>query len=472
MFKKHNDAKEYISKNNISSSTIIINNCRNDKKLSFVDYENKIINKIETKKIALDIFKQKPVEEEIYDSYSYSNYFQRLLKEDEQTENSYYTNKIERINQLIREDRYNSNVYISARSEIGTDYSDAEKRRYHDSSVDLNWEYRLYDGQKTYIYDQVKRIKEQGAQIKYEDAKNNLALLGSDLYGNLLFSQTLLDVYNGLYLSQENLYEIIYENRKKGLGTITDVLDAKYDLIELEKQVMSFKILHSRNTYLLKQSINSKSNKPLFIMPFNITNSNHSIEEERMLILHNNYEVANAQNLLKDSKVNILSESSRKMPTVDLDASTGYSWSSDLIDDTEDSGIDWNAGIEITVPLYERNDIYLNEQRAKILALQSKNNLKIATKNALNRWDTHKKRLFELNKLNTMLKVQLKGQQEKLSIIKKKYLEGNSDYRDYADSLNRVSLVSIDLVNNMIFIEKEKLLGNYLLGKKIYNVKN
>lgn len=286
------------------------------------------------------------------------------------------------------------------------------------------------------------------------------------------FSQTILNVYNNLYKSQKNLYEIIYENRKTGLATIVDEIDSKYDLVELEKQVLAYEVLHSRNTFILKQSINSKSSKPVYITPLNITGSNHSDEEEKMLIIHNNPNIAKAQNSLKNEKVSILNESARRMPKVDLNASTGYSWNRDLEENQDYNGSNWNAGITVNIPIYERNDIYLNEQRAKVVALEAKNNLKIATKAALNSWDEHKKLTQELNKLNEMLKQQLKGQKEKLFIIRKQYLQGNAIYRDYADALNRVSTVSVELINNIITMEKQKLVGNYLLGKKIYNVEN
>lgn len=490
MFSSYKDAQAHIKNNKkLFSSSIIIDDCVNDSNMPIVgtvekitqidDNENRIITsktvatKATHEEIILDkLFKQKPEEEEIYDHYSYTNYFKRLLKEDEDVENSYYTNEIARIDQLIREDRYNSNVFISASSSITSEYAAAQKTKSHDTNVDLNWQYRLYDGQRTYIFDQIKKIRGQGAQIRYEDDKNNLAILGSDLYGNLLFSQTILNVYKSLYSSQESLYDIIYQNRKNGLATIVDELDAKYDLIELEKQVLANEVLHSRNTYILKQSINSKSSKPIFITPLNVSESNHSLEEEKMLIMHNNPTIALAQNTFKNDKVLILNEASRRNPTVDLSASTGYSWSKDLITKETNSGAGWDATISVNIPIYERNDIYLNEQRAKVVALQSKNDLKIATKAALNAWDNHKKTYQQLNKINSMLKEQLKGQKEKLVIIREQYLQGKADYPEYAEALNRVSIVSVDLVNNIIATQKEKLLGNYLLGKKIYNVKN
>ena len=189
-------------------------------------------------------------------------------------------------------------------------------------------------------------------------------------------------------------------------------------------------------------------------------------------MLHNNPQIAIAQNRLKDEKVSILNESARRMPIVDLDASTGYGWSEDLITNNKEDGFNWDVGVTVNIPIYERNDIYLNEQRAKVVALQAKNDLRLTIKNALSNWDNHKKTTKRLNTLKELLKKQLIGQKEKLNIIRKKYLEGKSDYRDYADALNKITLVSVDLVNNLILLEKEKIIGNYLLGKKIYNVKN
>lgn len=485
MFTSHKSAQNYIDNNKLFKSSIIIDDCTNDNNLPIVG-EKKVVKKVDdvivpTKTVASkrtheenildDLFKQRP-EEEIYDHYSYTNYFKRLLKEDENVENSYYTNELAKIDQLIREDRYNSNVFLTASSAITTNYAAAQKTQSHDTSINLNWQYRLYDGQKTYVYDQIKKITEQGAQISYEDAKNNLAILGSDLYGNLLFSQTILNVYKSLYNSQQNLYDIIYQNRKNGLATVVDEIDAKYDLIQLEKQVLSYEVLHSRNTFILKQSINSKSNKPIFITPMNISGSNHSNEEEKMLLLHNNPTIALAQNTLKNNKVLILNEASKRGASVDLSASSGYTWSKDLVTNITNSGTGWNAAISVNIPIYTRNDVYLNEQRAKVVSLQSKNDLVVTTKAALDAWDNHKKTTQQLSQINSMLRIQLKGQKEKLAIIRKQYLEGKADYREYADALNRISIVSVDLVNNIISSEKEKLLGNYLLGKKIYNVKN
>lgn len=490
MFDSFSDAKAYMEKNKtIFKNSVIIDGCSNDenlplltlkKSLQKIDSEPSIIkpdkNVVTEETIEENLlsylFKQKPEDKDIYDHYSYSNYFSRLLKEDENVENSYYDNEIVKIDQLIREDRYNSNIYLSAESRITREHIDATSTKNHNTRVDLNWEYRLYDGQKSYIYDQIKKIYEQGSQIQYEDSKNILAIRGADLYGNLLFSQTILEVYKNLYESQENLFDVIFQNRKNGLATVIDEIDAKYDLVELEKRLLNFEIIHSRNTYLLKQSLNSKSDKPIFLSPLNISKMNHSEEEEKMLILHNNPSIAIAQNELKRDKTLILNESARRMPKVDLDASTGYSWSEDLINNVDSNGTNWDAGITVNIPIYERNDIYLNEQRAKVVALQAKNRLKLATKEALNLWDNHKKVSQQLDRLNTMLKNQLSGQKEKLKIIREQYLQGKAEYRDYADALDKISVVSVDLINNIISVEKQKIYGNYLLGKKIYNVKN
>lgn len=485
MFSSHNSAKEYVAlKKPLLKNSIIIDDCTNDSNLGLIGENNtkltEVIDTIEVENkeensVILEndkVFKEKPFDNDTFDHYSYSAYFSKLLKEDEDIENSYYSNKLISIEQLIKEDKYNSNLYIEASSQYTEDEALATKERTLESNVALKWEYRLYDGQMSYLYNQVKRISEQGSMIRYEDAKNNLAIVGSDLYANLLFTQTILDIYKDLYVSQTNLFEIIKEKRKKGISSVVDEIDAKNDLLELEKRLFSYEVQHARNTYLVKKSINSQSSKPLYVSPLNVSATNHSEEEERMLIMHNNPDIALAQNELKNRKVEILSEAGRWMPRVDLNAYTGYSVNEDIVNDAKEDGITSGAGITVEIPIYERNDIYLSEEKAKVIALQAKNNLKIAIKNSLDAWDAHKKDIEQLQRVYTILVEQLKDQRRKLAIVRKQFLDGKADYRYYADALNAVSLLSVDLIFNTISQEKRKIFGNYLLGKKIYNVKN
>ena len=485
MFSSHNSAKEYVAlKKPLLKNSIIIDDCTNDSNLGLIGENNtkltEVIDTIEVENkeensVILEndkVFKEKPFDNDTFDHYSYSAYFSKLLKEDEDIENSYYSNKLISIEQLIKEDKYNSNLYIEASSQYTEDEALATKERTLESNVALKWEYRLYDGQMSYLYNQVKRISEQGSMIRYEDAKNNLAIVGSDLYANLLFTQTILDIYKDLYVSQTNLFEIIKEKRKKGISSVVDEIDAKNDLLELEKRLFSYEVQHARNTYLVKKSINSQSSKPLYVSPLNVSETNHSEEEERMLIMHNNPDIALAQNELKNRKVEILSEAGRWMPRVDLNAYTGYSVNEDIVNDAKEDGITSGAGITVEIPIYERNDIYLSEEKAKVIALQAKNNLKIAIKNSLDAWDAHKKDIEQLQRVYTILVEQLKDQRRKLAIVRKQFLDGKADYRYYADALNAVSLLSVDLIFNTISQEKRKIFGNYLLGKKIYNVKN
>lgn len=481
MFSNRLDANSYMTKNKtLFKNAIIIDGCTNESNLPLINKKENLLNtedNISSSTINNEfnintIFDIKKDDKELFDHYSYINYFQRLLKEDENLENSYYENEITKIEQLIREDDYNSNIYLSATSGISTDYTTGTKESNFDNNVRLNWQYRLYDGQKKYIYDQVRKISEQSAQVVYNDAKNNLALLGADLYGNLLSSQATLTFFKDLYDSQNELYKRIHENRIVGLSTVVDEIDSKDDLIEIEKQIIGYEVLHSRNTFILKQSINSKSTKPVYLMPLNITDTQYSDKEEEKILLNSNPAIVIAQNNLKDSKVSVLTENSRYLPSIDLSSSYGYSWTRDLITKQKDQGIGWETLVNFNMPIYERNDIYLNEQRTKVIALQRKNDLKLAIKETLNTWDNHKKTIQQLSKENKLLKTQLSGQKEKINIVKKQYLEGKIDYREYANSLNRLSTLTIDLINNIINSEKQKIIGNYLLGKKIYDAKN
>lgn len=491
MFSNHQNAKDYISKNSsIFKNAIIIDDCTNDNNLPLIgsnhtkEYSTEEIRVIKPTDIKVEevktnyvvntasVFNEKPADENIFDHYNFSRYFSKLLTEDEAIENSYYTNKIESINQLLRESTYNSNLYFTATSNYTKDHSLSQKDEAHQTDLFLNWEYRLYDGQMRYVYDEVRKIKEQGAMVTYEDEKSNLALLGADIYGNLLFTQTILSIYKELYESQKSLYEIIYANRKKGIFSAVDEIDAKDDVIELEKSIIAYETEHLRNTYIVKSSINSKSEKPLYVAPLNINTIDYSSDEAKKLIIHNSPLVAKAQNALKDIKSTLILESARREPKVDLDAFTGYTFLRDIDANINSDGTNSGIGIEINIPIYEKNEVYLNEQKYKIQIIQAKNDLKIAIKNSLDQWDNHEKTTTQLEKVYALLTKQLEGQDKKLNIIRKNYLAGNADYRDYKDALNKVILLNVELISNVISQEKRKLIGNYLLGKKVYNVKN
>jgi len=100
MFSSHNSAKEYVAlKKPLLKNSIIIDDCTNDSNLGLIGENNtkltEVIDTIEVENkeensVILEndkVFKEKPFDNDTFDHYSYSAYFSKLLKEDEDIEN-------------------------------------------------------------------------------------------------------------------------------------------------------------------------------------------------------------------------------------------------------------------------------------------------------------------------------------------------------------------------------------------------
>ncbi len=422
-----------------------------------------------------NILKMHPPASETYDFIDFNRYLEKLLREDEKTKNTYYETKLAEINSLISQDRYNSDIEFN--TDAGARHTkdiDGTLTRDIRLTARLGWTKRLYDGQKHYIYRQNEILTERDAQLRYKRAKEQLALTGATLYDNCIYSQYAVKVYEQFLKSQQHTYEIVHNRVMIGLASPADEIDAKNDLLKMKKQLITQRFLHKRDLYLFKSSINYDSEKSLY---FNWWNPPQKVEDNGVsdnatLFFHKNPDLAIADNQSKLKDLGYLMQKGLYKPAVEAYAGigAGYGRNGIISDATSfnDSNT-WNLGIRLNLPIYRRNDIYLNMQKAKLNAIIAKNSRKLAFKTQRNRFSITDDEIDLYGSRYRLLENLYKGLVKKMDIVLSKYFEGKAFYRDYSDALNAASTTALQMASDRLRLQERLLYQHYLVGNTLYH---
>jgi len=440
---------------------------KSDSQESFVEVESSIVTFQDI------VHDPKPLIAEKFDVIDFKRYLQVLLKEDENVDSEYYYKKLAEIETLIQQDAYNSNVELtvltSARRSIAIDQTLTRDLRL---SSRLSWSKRLYDGAKGYLHNQNQILKERDASLRYKRAKEQLALTGAELYDNCLYSQLAIAIYEKFYEMQKKTYAIVHNRVLTGLGSPVDEIDAKNDLIGIKKQLLTQKFEHRKNLYLFRSSINFKSEKIPFFKWWHIQEPDlpNSVEEE--LFFHKNLDLAIADNNSKLQDLNYLIVKSSKLPEVNSYASYGYDIGKDTLTLSGNglgTSYNWEVGIRLTLPIYRRNDIYLQTQKAKIEAIIEKNKRKKEFKRQRDLYEIDRDEIELYKKHYKLVEQQYHAQLRKMQIILRRYLDGKGYYRDYSDALNEASTMALQLITDKIRLIERILYQHYLIGNTLYD---
>jgi hypothetical protein len=433
----------------------------------FIEIENTIVQ-------FQNIIKNpKPLVAEKFDLIDFKRYLQVLLKENEDVDNEYYYKKLTEIETLIQQDAYNSNIELtvltSARRTVDIDKTLTRDLRL---SSRLSWNKRLYDGAKGYLYNQNQILKERDASLRYKRAKEQLALTGAELYDNCLYSQLAITIYEKFYEMQKKTYAIVHHRVLTGFGSPVDEIDAKNDLLGIKKQLLTQKFTHRKNLYLFRSSINFTSEKIPYFKWWHIQEPDLPNMIEKDLFFHKNLDLAIADNQSKLQDLNYLMMKSAKLPEINSYAAYGYDIGKDNFDLSGNgfgTSYNWELGIRLTLPIYRRNDIYLQTQKAKIEAIIEKNKRKKEFKRQRDLYEIDRDEIELYKKHYKLVEQQYQAQLRKMQIILKRYLDGKAYYRDYSDALNTASTMALQLITDKIRLIERTLYQHYLIGNTLYD---
>lgn len=378
---------------------------------------------------------------EDYDSLSLNNYLKTVTQVNEEKLN--YIEKKSYISSDIASDKYNFDVYIDSYLKTGKRISDdiTQDVVYTKKGISLHLDKLLFD--RDYFLDSSRdNLEKRLANIDKLDRKNKILVYSILLYSNLYFSGENLKYLKKIFKIQKKIFENIKSKYKNSKKSKLNFLIAKNDLLKIKDSILVEKENYFTLDYSLRHSINSASRKRFMLQPFDISLKINSLPKLQKMIIANSTKIAKGENLLKLKKVFLLSQQKRFIPEIKFISSIGYSDSIEKkfrigssIDTTN-----WEVGLTARIPLYYKNDITLNDKKARYDVMIEKNNFVDMQKTTLIKGT----KLFEKIKITRgrlkIATIQLELLKEKLDIYKNKFLVGMISYEEYSKILNEYFL--------------------------------
>ena len=413
-------------------------------------------------------YKFKNTNQEKYDVLSLDNYLRTLYLESKN--NLDYKEKSDYLANSINRDKYNFNVYIDGYLRTGKKISDDVTNSvvYSEKGVAFHIDKLLFD-REYFLTSKYNILYQRLANINKINKKNAIIIAGISTYMNLYFAKQNLKILKKMLKSQQIVFDNVKKGVQKGKLSKLDFIVAKSDLLKLKNSIILAQEIYLKNDYILRQSINSHSKKPFILQPVDVNLNISSIYEVQKKIIVNNADIAASSNLLKIKKLELLSAKTRFFPQLSYYSYIGYASSIDKTFSYKSNlnSQNWEVGLTLLIPLYNRNDITLKTQKAKYDILLQQNALIEKQKTNLIKATNMFHSIKSLKSQIEIAKTQFELSQEKLNIYKKQLLVGIIPYDKYSIVLNQY----LTNLKNLQNLKQKKVINvvllNILLGTKI-----
>lgn len=368
---------------------------------------------------------------------TFQEFLQKLLSTDYGFKSQNFRQKAKRLTALLEQSSYDWQIYLNAIARYAKfiDYSLITNK---ELTVDggINIDKRLFDGK--YLYkDSVRYYKEQLAKIEYLTAKERLSLLGVEIYTQALLARELKNIYEKEYFNQKSFFYLIKERAKAGVASRVDIIDANNDLLELKKTLLQKIYGYVYSDYLLRNSIELNATGPL-----ELENIGFALDEDDVSKLYEraylkNSTIARERLLYGLKKAQVKIDESANLPIIDFRGALFYEYKKDyaLTPHQKSSGLNYNVALNIKIPLFGGSSRSEYKERSKLEALEQKSRL-------LERVKVIAQKIYKLYSENRRLQQhlqildkQLSLMRSKLQIVRKRYLDGLSPYRDFNNAL-------------------------------------
>ena len=378
-----------------------------------------------------------------YDILSFKRYIHTLFDFNDKAQESFYQKKIDYLISDIRKDRYNFDVYIDGYLTTGSSVAAQSGNApnvngdYTGTGVAINANKILYDGGYRLINNEYDILNKRLADIEELNAKDRLALLGTQIYSNMYLAQEELKIYKNIYEKQKFIYNIIKNGYDKGKTSIIDYIDSKNDLLNLKRSIIDLKYQYMHNDYILRHSTKSHSKKPYKLIPEEIDLNLDSLALLQKESIHNSGDIARESNILKAKQSDLLFQKRRYYPELRFQSYLGYGLSRDRIFNLSNtgSGAYWQLGLYFNLPIYNRDDIRLNKEREQYDVLKQKAVFSSKQRDVLIQVERSYNQILRIKQQKNILDMQLKLLSKKMQISKERYLKGVAKYKDYSNSI-------------------------------------
>ena len=418
--------------------------------------------------------KYKTDDSEKYDILMFRNYINTLLHSNEQMEEAFYQRQIDYILSEVKKDRYGFDIYIDGYLRTGSSISAQTGNvpnvngDYTNAGISLNANKLLYDGKYNLINTTYDILLKRLADIDKLNAEDELLMLGFAIYSNLYTAQEELKMFRKIYDTQKDIVNIVKEKYKLGKSALLDLIDSKNDLFDLQKTILTLEYAYLDNDYILRHSIRSKSKKPYKLFEQKIELNLESLALlQKEAIVHSGV-IAKESNLLKIKQADLLYEKKRRYPEYRFHSFMGYGLSSEKAFSLNDSGYGsfWEIGINFKLPIYNRNDINLNEQKRMLEVLKQKSTLSSKQRSVLIQVEKSYNEINRTKKEIDILKEQTSLLRQKLKITKTQYLNGILPYKSYSDAIKEFLTNNVQLIKVLQKYKQEVLTLSIIVGKR------
>ncbi len=417
--------------------------------------------------------KYKTTNTNTYDILNFTKYINAVFNYNDNAKEAYYQKKIDYIVSKIKKDKYGFDIYAKAYAGTGRSISTNANNivgngGYTNAGISLNANKLIYDGEYTLRNQTYDILYRRLSQIKEINAKEKLILIATSIYINMYVAQEEIDMYKKILQKQAFIKKIVKAKYKHGKASVLDFINAKDDYINLQIDFLNAKYQYLYNDYILRQSIKSRSKKPFKLYPVKIKINTNSLKILQKEAIKQSSDIAIESNLLKLKEVNYMADIRRYYPVVNFTSNVGYGISNENYFNLSNAGKGafWTLELTAKIPLYNRKDIILSKERdiydilkqKRVLSLKQREILTQLNKtyNETKRMEKQKKFLFELLSLS----------KRRLEIIKERYVNGLSTYKQYSDALTKYLKYKNQLISTEQNYIKESSLLSILIGKK------
>jgi len=398
-----------------------------------------------------------------YDILSLNKVLKSAFEENKNS--AYYKKKISYLLSDIKNDKYNFDIYATAYARTGRiNSSKYGSSAYTEEGATLNADKVLYDGDY-FLTEKYDVLNKRLASINEISAKKRLKTLISTNYINLYFSQEFLKVLKKELKNSEKLFAKIKKRYKAQKISQITFITAKTDLLNLKDLYATTLKSYIHNDFVLRQILNSHSNKPFLLQPFKVKLKIDKFISLQKKTIINNTDISRERDNLKLREVDYLSAKRRFHPRVTFNSFVGYGFTKpkEFEVSHQGEGSNWEIALNVRQPIYNRNDIRLNIEKAKYDVLAQKEKLK----------STQKTTLINLENLYRniqLLSTRIDIQKEKVSLLKseieiysKKFLAGVISYDIFSTALNKY----IKSLQKLETFKRQKAIDKLLLSDMI-----
>lgn len=402
------------------------------------------------------------------DYFHFQQYLAHLFGQNKTIDNALLNEKLQRIKNQIEQDKYNLDFFFSASIALRKDQGDSDTppSKTRSKKLALNANKRLYDGKKHLIYNEKPLLENRQKALETLQVKEQLLLLGLDIYTNMLLKQELVTLKQQSHQRKQKILTTISKKHQQNNNNLIDKLSLQSDIYDSQKGMTTLTMDHKTADKLFRQSADLKSANKIELSWLHTKTNFKNLADIKKRAIAKNTRIAIEENKFKLNQTDILMQHKRHDWEIDFRSSYGYSNEFSDIDKLT-QGKDWGIGLAFKYPIYLRNDISLHVRRAKIEAMQSKNTLTTEQKIVFNLIETRYNQLQAINAIIKLLQKQRHLLRQRENILKFRYLASLADYSTFADAVTKRQSVDEEYIVSLIDKSKLDIELSVLMGSNI-----